>query len=88
MHHVKAEIDGEVLGKGIGLTLDEAKMQAAEKALGSLKSTLGRYGQKRQGSPTRQFQGMSNKRSKPEYSRVLQRVPSSVRYPKNAPPVP
>lgn len=28
-HCVKAEIDGEVLGKGIGLTLDEAKMQVS-----------------------------------------------------------
>ncbi|KAM5588224.1 hypothetical protein ABKV19_006588 [Rosa sericea] len=48
--HVQVEIDGEVLGKGIGLTWDEAKMEAAEKALGSLRSTL--YGQKRQGSPS------------------------------------
>ncbi|XP_050370211.1 RNA polymerase II C-terminal domain phosphatase-like 1 isoform X2 [Argentina anserina] len=80
-----AEIDGEVLGKGIGLTWDEAKMQAAEKALGNLRSTL--YGQKRQGSP-RPLQGMASKRLKQEFPQVLQRMPSSARYPKNAPPVP
>ncbi|CAL9015431.1 unnamed protein product [Prunus brigantina] len=83
--HVQVEIDGEVLGKGIGLTWDEAKMQAAEKALGSLTST--QYAQKRQGSP-RSLQGMSSKRMKQEFPQVLQRMPSSARYPKNAPPVP
>ncbi|XP_068323936.1 RNA polymerase II C-terminal domain phosphatase-like 1 [Pyrus communis] len=83
--HVQVEIDGEVLGKGIGLTWDEAKMQAAEKALRSLRSTL--FAQKRQGSP-RSFQGMPNKRMKQEFPQVLQRMPSSSRYPKNAPPVP
>ncbi|XP_004293503.1 PREDICTED: RNA polymerase II C-terminal domain phosphatase-like 1 isoform X1 [Fragaria vesca subsp. vesca] len=83
--HVQAEIDGEVLGKGIGLTWDEAKMQAAEKALGNLRSTL--YGQKRQGSP-RPLQGMPSKRLKQEFPQVLQRMPSSTRYSKNAPPVP
>ncbi|KAB2637390.1 RNA polymerase II C-terminal domain phosphatase-like 1 [Pyrus ussuriensis x Pyrus communis] len=83
--HVQVEIDGEVLGKGIGLTWDEAKMQAAEKALGSLRSTL--FAQKRQVSP-RSFQGMPNKRMKQEFPQVLQRMPSSARYPKNAPPVP
>ncbi|KAH7545969.1 RNA polymerase II C-terminal domain phosphatase-like 1 [Ziziphus jujuba] len=82
--HVQVEIDGQVLGKGIGLTWDEAKMQAAEKALGSLRTS---YGQKRQGSP-RSLQGFSNKRLKQEFPRVLQRMPSSTRYPKNAPPVP
>uniref|UniRef100_A0A5B6ZK95 protein-serine/threonine phosphatase n=1 Tax=Davidia involucrata TaxID=16924 RepID=A0A5B6ZK95_DAVIN len=85
--YAQVEIDGQVLGKGIGLTWDEAKMQAAEKALGSLKSMLGQYSQKRQGSP-RSLQGMSSKRLKPEFSRVLQRTPSSARYPKNASPVP
>ncbi|KAF5955424.1 hypothetical protein HYC85_008280 [Camellia sinensis] len=60
---------------------------ADEKALGSLKSTFGQFSQKRQGSP-RALQGMSNKRFKPEYPRVLQRMPSSARYPKNASSVP
>ncbi|XP_011027882.1 PREDICTED: RNA polymerase II C-terminal domain phosphatase-like 1 [Populus euphratica] len=85
--HAQVEIDGQVLGKGIGLTWDEAKMQAAEKALGSLRTMFGQYTPKRQGSP-RLMQGMPNKRLKQEFPRVLQRMPSSARYHKNAPPVP
>lgn len=85
--YAQVEIDGQVLGKGVGLTWDEAKTQAAEKALGNLKSTLGQYSQKHQGSP-RSLQGMSNKRFKPEFPRFLQRMPSSARYSKNASPVP
>lgn len=85
--HAQVEIDGQVLGKGIGLTWDEAKMQAAEKALGSLRTMFGQYTPKRQGSP-RLMQGMPNKRLKQEFPRALQRMPSSARYHKNAPPVP
>lgn len=85
--YAQVEVDGQVLGKGFGLTWDEAKMQAAEKALGTLRSMLGQFGQKRQGSP-RSLHGMPNKRLKPEFPRVLQRMPSSARYAKNAPPVP
>ncbi|KAI5570596.1 hypothetical protein POPTR_011G049400v4 [Populus trichocarpa] len=85
--HAQVEIDGQVLGKGIGSTWDEAKMQAAEKALGSLRTMFGQYTQKRQGSP-RPMQGMPNKRLKQEFPRVLQRMPPSARYHKNAPPVP
>ncbi|KAM7525108.1 hypothetical protein LguiA_015010 [Lonicera macranthoides] len=86
--YAQVEIDGQVLGKGNGLTWDEARMQAAEKALGSLKGMLGQFSHKRQGSP-RLLQGTSGKRLKPEYNnRVLQRMPSSARYPKNASPVP
>ncbi|KAK7246535.1 hypothetical protein RIF29_41404 [Crotalaria pallida] len=86
--HAQVEIDGQVFGKGIGLTWDEAKAQAAEKALGSLRTMLGGQGtQKRQGSP-RSWRGFSNKRLKQEYPRTLQRIPSSARYPRNAPPVP
>ncbi|XP_057949749.1 RNA polymerase II C-terminal domain phosphatase-like 1 [Malania oleifera] len=84
--YAQVEVDGQVLGKGTGLTWDEAKMQAAEKALGSLKSTLGQFSQKRQGSP-RSLQGMSGKRLKPEFTRSLQRMPSA-RYSRNASPVP
>ncbi|CAI9087501.1 OLC1v1021581C2 [Oldenlandia corymbosa var. corymbosa] len=47
----QVEIDGQIMGKGIGLTWEEAKSQAAEKALGALKSMLGHYDHKRQGSP-------------------------------------
>lgn len=85
--YAQVEIDGEVWGKGVGLTWDEAKMQAAETAFQNLKSRIGQYPQKRQPSP-RSFQGMATKRFRPEYPRVLQRMPSSARYPKNASPVP
>ncbi|KAK7327914.1 hypothetical protein VNO77_22007 [Canavalia gladiata] len=85
--HAQVEIDGLVFGKGIGLTWDEAKMQAAEKALGSLRTMLGQGTQKRPGSP-RSLQGLPNKRPKPEYPRNLPRIPSSTRYPRNAPLVP
>ncbi|KAF5473108.1 hypothetical protein F2P56_009748 [Juglans regia] len=85
--YAQVEIDGQVLGKGIGLTWDEAKMQAAEKALGSLRSMLGQSNPKRPDF-SRSLHGISNKRMKPEFSRVLQRMPSSARYAKNAPPVP
>ncbi|XP_048230752.1 RNA polymerase II C-terminal domain phosphatase-like 1 isoform X2 [Ricinus communis] len=76
--HAQVEIDGQVMGKGIGSTFDEAKMQAAEKALGSLRTTFGRFPPKRQGSP-RPVPGMPNKHLKPEFPRVLQRMPSSAR---------
>ncbi|KAM0072582.1 putative protein-serine/threonine phosphatase [Helianthus debilis subsp. tardiflorus] len=85
--YAQVEIDGEVWGKGVGLTWDEAKMQAAETAFVNLKARIGQYPQKRQPSP-RSFQGMPTKRFRPEYPRVLQRMPSSARYPKNASPVP
>ncbi|GMI86685.1 hypothetical protein HRI_002337800 [Hibiscus trionum] len=62
--------------------------QAAEKALGSLRSMPGgQFTQKRQGSP-RSLQDMQRKRLKPDFSRGLQRMPSSGRYHKNTPPVP
>ncbi|PPR95420.1 hypothetical protein GOBAR_AA25232 [Gossypium barbadense] len=85
--YAQVEVDGQVLGKGTGFTWEEAKMQAAEKALGSLRSMLGPFTQKRQGSP-RSLQDMPSKRLKPEFPRVLHRMPSSGRYHKNAPPVP
>ncbi|XP_039001538.1 RNA polymerase II C-terminal domain phosphatase-like 1 [Hibiscus syriacus] len=86
--YAQVEVDGQVLGKGIGFTWEEAKMQAAEKALGNLRSMLGGlFTQKRQGSP-RSLQDMQSKRLKPDFSRGLQRMTSSIRYHKNAPPVP
>ncbi|KAL0305791.1 UNVERIFIED_CONTAM: RNA polymerase II C-terminal domain phosphatase-like 1 [Sesamum radiatum] len=85
--YAQVEINGQVLGKGIGLTWDEAKSEAAEKALGALKSMLGQFPYRHQGSP-RSAQGMPNKRVKQEFSRVPQRMPSSGRYPKNGSPVP
>lgn len=83
----QVEIDGQILGKGRGATWEDAKAQASESALGALGSMLGHYPHKRQISP-RQWQGFPNKRAKPEYSRVLQRMPSSARYPNNSSPVP
>ncbi|XP_022845674.1 RNA polymerase II C-terminal domain phosphatase-like 1 isoform X3 [Olea europaea var. sylvestris] len=84
--YAQVEIDGQVLGKGIGLTWDEAKTQAAEKGLGTLRSMPNQFPYKRQDSPW-SLQGMSNKRFKSEFSRSFQRMPSSARYPKNASPM-
>ncbi|KAL1201800.1 RNA polymerase II C-terminal domain phosphatase-like 1 [Cardamine amara subsp. amara] len=77
--HAQVEIDGRVLGEGVGSTWDEARVQAAERALSSVRSMLGQPLHKRQGSP-RSFAGMPNKRLKPEFQRSLQRMPSSGRY--------
>ncbi|CAN4084027.1 unnamed protein product [Withania somnifera] len=49
--YAQVEIDGQVFGKGIGSTWDDAKTQAAERALVALKSELGQFSHKRQGSP-------------------------------------
>ncbi|KAG5406848.1 hypothetical protein IGI04_012967 [Brassica rapa subsp. trilocularis] len=71
--HAQVEIDGRILGEGVGSTWDEARMQAAERALYSMRSMPPLH--RRQGSP-RSFGGMSNKRLKPNF----QRMPSSGRY--------
>ncbi|VFQ58908.1 unnamed protein product [Cuscuta campestris] len=86
--YAQVEIDGEVFGKGIGSTWDEAKTQAAERALGALKPTLSQFSHKRQGSPRSLQVFSNNKRLKPEYPRFLQRVPSSSKYSKNSPVMP
>ncbi|GMH15856.1 hypothetical protein Nepgr_017697 [Nepenthes gracilis] len=80
--YVQVELDGQVLGKGAGLTYDEAKTQAADMALVSLKSMLAQFNKKRLSSP-RLTQGTSSKRLKPEFPRIL-----SSRYPKNTSPQP
>ncbi|CAL1372753.1 unnamed protein product [Linum trigynum] len=86
--YAQVEVDGQLMGKGIGSTWDEARMQAADKALGSLRTMFGQSTPKRQVSP-RSLQGMSNKRMKPDFPRMVQqRMPASARYPKNAPAVP
>ncbi|KFK28749.1 hypothetical protein AALP_AA7G041800 [Arabis alpina] len=77
--HAQVEIDGRIFGEGVGSTWDEARMQAAEKALFSFRSMLNQPLHKRQGSP-RSFGGMSNKRLKPDFQRSMQRMPSSGRY--------
>ncbi|RZB63518.1 RNA polymerase II C-terminal domain phosphatase-like 1 isoform X4 [Glycine soja] len=85
--HAQVEIDGQIFGKGFGLTWEEAKMQAAKKALESLRTMFNQGTRKRHGSP-RSMQGLANKRLKQEYPRTLQRIPYSARYPRNAPLVP
>ncbi|XP_010529412.1 PREDICTED: RNA polymerase II C-terminal domain phosphatase-like 1 isoform X2 [Tarenaya hassleriana] len=77
--YAQVKIDGRVLGEGAGSTWDEARMQAAERALSSLRSMPGQSLHKRQGSP-RLSHGMSSKRLKPEFQRSLQQMPSSGRY--------
>ncbi|XP_019433420.1 PREDICTED: RNA polymerase II C-terminal domain phosphatase-like 1 isoform X2 [Lupinus angustifolius] len=82
--YAQVEIDGQVFGKGTGLTWDEAKMQASEKALGSLRTMLGQNIQKRQGSP-RSSPVLPTKRSRQEHPWNHQRIPSSGRDPGNSP---
>ncbi|ERM95222.1 hypothetical protein AMTR_s00009p00267690 [Amborella trichopoda] len=49
--YAQVEIAGRVLGEGVGSSWEEAKIQAAEDALGSLKSSLIQRTQKRPSSP-------------------------------------
>lgn len=76
--HAQVEVAGQIMGKGSGKFWEEAKMQAAEEALESLKSMLGQFTQKHPVSP-RSLQTTPNKRSRHDFSRVLQRIPSSGR---------
>ncbi|CAN6232613.1 unnamed protein product [Urochloa humidicola] len=72
--YAQVEVGGQILGKGVALTWEEAKLQAADEALGTLRSMLGRLGHKRSGSP-RSLAPNFNKRYKPDFPRTLQRVP-------------
>ncbi|KAG2238208.1 hypothetical protein Bca52824_092519 [Brassica carinata] len=72
--HAQVEINGSVLGQGVGSTWEEARMQAAERALGNVRPLLQRQ------QPSRSFGGMSNKRLKPNFQRSMQRMASSGRY--------
>ncbi|CAN1854178.1 RNA polymerase II C-terminal domain phosphatase-like 1 [Linum perenne] len=90
--HAQVEVDGQVMGRGVGSSWDEARMLAADRALGSLRTMFGGQStQKRHGSP-RSMHGMSSKRMKPDFPRMMQhqqqRMPPSARYPKNASAVP
>ncbi|XP_038982808.1 RNA polymerase II C-terminal domain phosphatase-like 1 isoform X2 [Phoenix dactylifera] len=85
--YAQVEVAGQILGKGVGTTWEEAKLQAAEEALGALKSMLGQFTQKHSGSP-RSLSATPNKRLKADFSRLLQRIPSSGRYSRNETPVP
>ncbi|KAJ0968946.1 hypothetical protein J5N97_021823 [Dioscorea zingiberensis] len=84
--HAQVEVAGQILGKGMGTTWEEAKLQAAEEALGALKSMLGQFTQKRSDSP-RSLHSVSNKRLKAEFSRVVRQISPSNRYSKHDTPV-
>ncbi|XP_077238722.1 carboxyl-terminal domain (ctd) phosphatase-like 2 isoform X2 [Tasmannia lanceolata] len=86
-YYSQVEVDGQVLGKGTGLSSEGAKLEAAEKALESLKCMVDQQAQKRANSP-RSPHPIPTKRSKDESLRGLQRLSSSrTRYPKNGHPV-
>ncbi|CAN6268637.1 unnamed protein product [Urochloa humidicola] len=72
----QVEIGGQILGKGVGATWEEAKLQAADEAYGMLKSMLGQLAQRQSASP-RLFTPNFNKRFKPDFSHAMQRIPSS-----------
>ncbi|KAJ0239455.1 FCP1 homology domain-containing protein [Hirschfeldia incana] len=69
--NAKVAINGSVLGQGVGSTWDEARIHAAERALGNVRPLLQRQ------VPSRSFGGMSNKRLKPNFQRSMQRMPPS-----------
>ncbi|KAI4312128.1 hypothetical protein MLD38_036976 [Melastoma candidum] len=81
----QVEVDGQIVGRGVGLTSDEAKELAADRALTALRSMTGPFPHKRQGS-SRPLQGPLGKRMKTEFPRDMQRMPSA-RY-RNAPSIP
>ncbi|XP_058109156.1 RNA polymerase II C-terminal domain phosphatase-like 2 isoform X3 [Magnolia sinica] len=81
----QVEIAGEVLGKGIGLSKEGAKLQAAEEALGSLKSMISQQASKRSNSP-RSPPTIPNKRSKDELLRGFPAL-SPSRHQKNGHPI-
>ncbi|XP_044954528.1 RNA polymerase II C-terminal domain phosphatase-like 1 isoform X1 [Hordeum vulgare subsp. vulgare] len=72
--YAQVEVGGQTLGKGIGITWEEAKLQAADEALGTLRSMLGQLSQKRSISP-RSLAPNYNKRFKPDFPRVVHRPP-------------
>ncbi|KAG2660138.1 hypothetical protein PVAP13_1KG407900 [Panicum virgatum] len=49
--YAQVEVGGQILGKGVALTWEEAKLQAADEAIVTLRSMLGQLGHKRSGSP-------------------------------------
>ncbi|CAM0945084.1 unnamed protein product [Alopecurus aequalis] len=72
--YAQVEVGGQTLGKGVGITWEEAKLQAADEALGTLRSMLGQFAQKRSGSP-RSMAPNFHKRFKPDFPRAVQRPP-------------
>ncbi|XP_020084692.1 RNA polymerase II C-terminal domain phosphatase-like 1 isoform X3 [Ananas comosus] len=76
--YAQVVVAGQILGKGVGITWEEAKQQAADEALGTLKSMLGQFTQKNSGSP-RSLRANPNKRFRVDFPRAVQRIPSSGR---------
>lgn len=72
--YAQVEVGGQTLGKGVGLTWEEAKLQAADEALGTLRSMLGQFAHKRSSSP-RSLAPNFSKRFKPDFPRPAQRPP-------------
>uniref|UniRef100_A0A0D9YVH4 protein-serine/threonine phosphatase n=1 Tax=Oryza glumipatula TaxID=40148 RepID=A0A0D9YVH4_9ORYZ len=72
--YAEVEVCGQILGNGVGITWEEAKLQAADEALGMLRSMLGPLAQKRSSSP-RSLAPSFDKRFKPDFPRAVQRVP-------------
>ncbi|KAL5715584.1 protein-serine/threonine phosphatase [Ranunculus cassubicifolius] len=91
--HAQVEIGGRVLGSGIGSTWDEAKMRAADEALETLKSMVGQGSSSSSGQQQQTYSVSprpslhASKRHKVEFPRVLQRLPSSLKYSNNPSPV-
>ncbi|PNT69120.1 RNA polymerase II C-terminal domain phosphatase-like 1 isoform X2 [Brachypodium distachyon] len=72
--YAQVEVGGQTLGKGVGMTWEEAKLQAADEALVTLRSMLGQLAQKRSGSP-RSLAPNFSKRFKSDFPRAVQRAP-------------
>ncbi|KAL6651088.1 hypothetical protein ACP70R_010013 [Stipagrostis hirtigluma subsp. patula] len=74
--HAQVEISGQILGKGVGSTWEEAKGQvAADEAHGTLRSMLGQLAQRQSGTPRSSAPNFS-KRFKPDFSQTIERIPS------------
>ncbi|KAL5215663.1 hypothetical protein ABZP36_007064 [Zizania latifolia] len=72
--YAQVEIGGQILGKGVGTTWEQAKLQAAAEALQTLPSMLGQFAHKSSGfqrSSSSNYNGF-----KPDFQRTLQTIPS------------
>ncbi|KAG8082760.1 hypothetical protein GUJ93_ZPchr0014g47118 [Zizania palustris] len=72
--YAQVEIGGQIMGKGVGTTWEQAKLQAAAEALQTLPSMLGQFAHKSSGfqrSSSSKFNGF-----KPDFQRILQTIPS------------
>ncbi|KAL6903739.1 hypothetical protein ACP4OV_004552 [Aristida adscensionis] len=77
--HAQVEIDGQILGKGVGSTWEEAKLQAADEAYGTLRSMRSQLSQRQSASPRSSVPNFS-KRFKQDFSQGMQRVPPGRYY--------